>query len=113
MKMQAQLESAASTTTPATLTVGVTVLLGFTLNEWVLITALIAGILQAIIFMPRAIRALIEIKNEMKKLFKGEDNGCEHGHTEQDARACREPSNRKTGVRGSKPTGSSSSTKDA
>ena len=107
--MQAQLELVASATTPATVTVGVTVLLGFTLNEWVIITALIAGILQIIIFLPKVIKALIEIK----KLFKGEYDGCEYGHTEQDARACGEPSNRKTRVRGGKPTGSSSGTKDA
>lgn len=96
MKMQAQLESVASATTPATVTVGVTVLLGFTLNEWVIITALIAGILQIIIFLPKVIKALIEIK----KLFKGEYDGCEYGHTEQTTRDGGKSPNRKIGVRG-------------
>lgn len=100
MKMQAQLETIATNTTPATIAVGGMVFLGISLSNWVLIVTLVAGLIQIMILLPRWLRSFSETKKEFKLLIKGhEDHGCEHGHTKQAPRDGCESSNRKTGER--------------
>jgi hypothetical protein len=113
MKMQAQLESIATNTTPATIAVGSLVFLGISLSNWVLIVTLTAGLIQIMILLPKWLRSFSETKKEFKRLVQGhEDHGCEYGHTKQASRDGCESSDRETELRGSNSIGGCSGAED-